>query len=76
MRAERDAFEMRGDLKRLGAVVAIGEPSRRSAERRVSRSARMVGRRCASAMASAAATVLLPVPPLPVTKMSRGRVIG
>ena len=75
VRAERDAIEVVGDLEAAVAPSPLRELSRRSADRRRSRSASVVGTASRQRNAIAAATVLLPVPPLPVTKISRGRVI-
>ena len=51
-------------------------PSAAAADILPSRSASVVGRLPDSASAIAAATVLLPVPPLPVTNKTRGSFIG
>ena len=59
------------------AIESVGiAPSAAAADILRSRSASVVGRRRDSAIAIAAATVLLPVPPLPVTNKTRGSVIG
>ncbi len=64
-------------LALTGAPADIGAPSSIAAALiRGSRSARMVGRSSDSEWASAAATVLLPVPPFPVTKRSRASAIA